>query len=261
VQDACSLSNNSIFRASILGLILIVLTVGFSALAVSAETLSSCSKINSSGTYNLDSSINIRENETCMNITSSDVILDGNDNYINGTNTSGENGLVRISNESKRLENITVRGLTLFNSDFDNNGSGIVALDASGIRIENMNLSSHDGGILLGLSNVNNSIIRNSVIQSINSIGIITAGQNNNFTNLSIKASSGIKSTFGEQKINNSNIKTNKSGLTTIFGKLRLNSVNITSNGSPELVADVGNSRASNPSTAIKGSNVNLNRM
>ena len=122
-----------------------------------------CTVITDPGTYQVLGDIQGTPGITCINIQSSDVIIEGNGHTLNGT-TGNENG-VYASASPARISNVTVKNLTLSNW-----GMGIIYENVTGGAIDNITvLFSQTQGITLGTSS---SITLSNVNASLNWVGI-----------------------------------------------------------------------------------------
>lgn len=88
--------------------------VGFVGTASAANTVSGCTTIDSPGTYQLDSGVTDSGQSTCIDVTASDVVVDGQGNTIDGTNATDS---IAVNVAGTGLSNVTVRNVTL--SDWD----------------------------------------------------------------------------------------------------------------------------------------------
>jgi parallel beta-helix repeat protein len=127
----------------------ICLTASFS----SAVDINSCTVISTPGTYTLTSDINDSTAVKCIQITSSDVTLEGGGHTIVGGSTASSRGIY-VNNPSQQLTNVVIRNVTL---------------------------SSWGNGIVF--ENVDNSRIRNNIIHFNILCGIYLAGSNNTIRN------------------------------------------------------------------------------
>lgn len=106
---------------------LIVLIVLSNVMGVTASQIGSCGNITSPGVYNLNQSLS--SHSTCIVISASDVVFDGNGHSITCSDRSFG---VYVHNPSKTLENVTVKDLTVSGCYY-----GIVYHDASAGIIQN----------------------------------------------------------------------------------------------------------------------------
>ena len=124
-----------------------------------ADTISSCTTISSPGTYELMNDILNSASSRCINITVSDVTLDGQGYTIDGINTSLSYG-VYVRGPSISLFNITVKNLKVTDWYF-----GIHYYDIYFGKIENNTADNNTYGIQLDSSSYN-SIISNAIENS-----------------------------------------------------------------------------------------------
>lgn len=153
--------------------------------AVSAQTnVSSCQTINASGVYELNTSIIDSGATSCINITSSDVVFDGQGYTIGGIDTGGTYG-VYVSNSTTALTNVTVknaiitdwdRGIfyrnaqngSIENNTASSNGYGIRLFSSSSNTLSNNNANSNGFGIYLDSSS-SNTLTSNTVNSNVGS--------------------------------------------------------------------------------------------
>ncbi|WP_456475477.1 NosD domain-containing protein [Candidatus Pyrohabitans sp.] len=110
--------------------------------------ITGCTTISTPGVYLLNTNL-LNQGSTCINITASDVIFDGQGYTIDGTDTWGTYG-VYVYNSSATLTNVTVKNLNV--TDWS---SGIYYQNAQNGSIENNNASSNTNGIYLYSSSSN----------------------------------------------------------------------------------------------------------
>lgn len=118
------------------------------ALQTPATTITGCTVIDESGHYQLGSDISA--DGTCIEITASDVVLDGQGHTVSDidSNTAG-NGIV-VNSTSGRLSNVTIRDVTLTNwawDDFGNNARSIYLQGVDDATITSVNITGGDYGI------------------------------------------------------------------------------------------------------------------
>ncbi|WP_456474655.1 NosD domain-containing protein, partial [Candidatus Pyrohabitans sp.] len=137
----------SVFIGFISGFLLLVAVVG------GATNVSSCQVINQSGTYVLNTNITNGTVASCINITASDVILDGAGFRINGSGT-GTYG-VYVFSPTTTLTNVTVKNLNVTNWN-----NGIYYLNVQNGIIVNNTIENNYYGVYLS-SSTGNTIYNN----------------------------------------------------------------------------------------------------
>lgn len=156
-------SNWEVMRQKMLVMTIVVVIAcagiqSVATLSVSAQptTIDSCTTIDQSGRYVLtDDVLNTAETE-CILITASDVVFDGQEHTID----SGDNGRrgVYVHNDSTRLTNVTVQGVTVTN--WEDAGIEFEAVDAGHI-VNNTATDNGEDGIELDSSD-NNTVSSNN---------------------------------------------------------------------------------------------------
>jgi|GEM_PF-1184378 len=141
----------------------------------------SCTLISSPGSYILNKNILNSNDSTCININSSDVILDGAGYAITGINNGGTSG-VYVRNPDFSINNVTVKNLivthwengifydyaengSIINNTVNYNREGIYLEQASGNNLTNNNASSNEQGFYFG-SSVNNTLSGNKALNN-----------------------------------------------------------------------------------------------
>lgn len=81
--------------------------------AAVGNTVSSCTTIDSSGTYELGTDIANAGASPCIEITASDVVLDGGGHAVDGTSATDSVGISVAASGGGTVTNVTVRGVTL----------------------------------------------------------------------------------------------------------------------------------------------------
>ena len=193
----------------------------------SGNTIYACGTINESGTYILNQSIS--SSQTCMNITSDNVTLDGNGFSLTSTSNNGID-LLGIRN------NITIKNF---------NGSGIINGNVHGIRatgnLSNIFLSYNriisGSGSDLSCSNLSNSIISNNRFSATYTcISISSSSINNIISNNNLVSSTSYGLLFATTSTNNTIFSNNitTSGVSLSFTASSFDNVsnnNLTSTG------------------------------
>jgi hypothetical protein len=166
------------------------------------DTVEQCRVINTSGQVTLKNDIQSKNEPTCLQIQTDDVILDGNDQTIEYNGSTSQGSGIRIGQSA---DNITVRNITVerFGNNIDVSGakdvtlrnittanasirSGISTSSTRGLQIKNVIASNNiDYGIRM--SNVSNVTVNNSVTRS-NSQDNIRFDNVKNATIMSISA-------------------------------------------------------------------------
>ncbi len=156
-------------------ILIVVLIVWGSLMGVSASAsesvVDSCITIDSSGVYNLNESLS--SDSTCINITSSDVVFDGNGYIISGLGSAGESYCgINVHNSGVGLENVTVRNIEL-----DGWYSAICYQTVSEGKISGTATKNNEYGIYL-FSSHHNDLTQNKATN--NEYGIALSNSDNN---------------------------------------------------------------------------------
>lgn len=237
-------------------LFLFVISVSF-LLAVGtapAQNITGCTVISSAGTYSLTADVlNSAATAVCIQINSSNVVLDGGGHFVGGRNTANTFGISAVAASPSRFTNITIRNVrlgswyggirltrvdnsTITNVTSSNNYyEGIVLVDSNGNAITNSSIGTNGTfGILLSGGSHDNVIADNPSItgqgQGIQ-LGYTSGGNatNNIIRGNSIRSNqSGILTAFATDtsgtRIENNTIRINYCGL-------RLNAGGVTISG------------------------------
>lgn len=134
--------------------------------------INSCTKISSPGEYVLNRNILDSSEINCINITSSNVVIDGAGYTIDGIDKRETFGVV-VYNSTTVLTNVTVKNLKVTGWDY-----GIYYKNVQKSIIVNNNANSNNAGINLRSSS-NNELSGNTA-NSNNDLGIIMAFSSNN---------------------------------------------------------------------------------
>ena len=177
----------------------VLLFVGLVATGSAAgqQTVTGCDVIDAPGAYELNGSINDATNTTCIEITSSNVVFDGQGNTIDGVDSGGTTGIA-VMNASQTLTNVTVRNVTVtdwgragveygqadnglitrVNAD-SNTGQGIRLNSSEGntVRGNEVHLSE-ENGILLVLSDDNDILNNNASLNDDDAINLVESDDN-----------------------------------------------------------------------------------
>jgi len=183
----------------------IVITLVFFLLSSTALAvdISSCTNINSPGTYDLTTNIMDSSADCCINITSSNIVLDGQGHTIDGIDKVSSYGIY-VYNPSISLTNVIIKNLVirdwyygiryedsnngrLENTNVSSGSNGVYAYKFGNNTIANNNISYASMGLYITGSPGNNTVINNLI--SDNSYGInIFISQNNTFTNNTMRS-------------------------------------------------------------------------
>ena len=118
------------------------------------QNISGCTVIDFPGHYVFNQSID-STGTICINITSSDVVLDGRGFSLNGVGSDNEYGV--YLNPGSTLQNVTVKNLTVNGWDY-----GIYLGNAQNATIENDTVTKNEYGIYLASYSSNNTIADNN---------------------------------------------------------------------------------------------------
>lgn len=129
--------------------------------AQDGSQIDSCTTINESGRYELTADITNTTASTCIRITTSDVVFDGNGHAIDGRGTFGTAGVL-VGSFGTQTTNVTVQAMNV--TDWDD---GIRYVNVNGGTIANTTTANNRVGLTL----LNSS--RNTVT-SITSISVYT---------------------------------------------------------------------------------------
>ena len=192
------ISNNFHGERALRIVIGITLLVFLMADGTSATTpISSCTTISSPGEYVLNGNINNYASSTCIRITSSDVVFDGNGFVIDGIKAGSTYG-VYAYNPSFTLSNITIKNLIttdwdngiwirnsinnliINNTAYQNNKNGIAIKDSNNNELTGNDLVFNGQGIWVEYS-TNNKILSNNLSYNFlySGIGMLRSNNNN----------------------------------------------------------------------------------
>ena len=156
----------------------VLLLVAGAGTANAAHSITTCADdVTSSGLHTVDSDITDGGVTSCIDINASDVVLEGNDNTIDGLDQ--DSGSIGVSvTDSATLTNVTVRNLTVTNWE-----DGVSYDDADDGKVTNVNASANSNqGIRLFLSS-NNDVTSNTAIGNTNQgIELVFSSDNNSVT-------------------------------------------------------------------------------
>ncbi|MCZ7384959.1 MAG: right-handed parallel beta-helix repeat-containing protein [Candidatus Methanoperedens sp.] len=188
--------NNKAYRGHALRTVVVTMLVLLLTGGAGAQTnISSCTTISSPGEYMLNQSIIASAASSCINITSSDVVLDGAGYTIDGQDLLGTYG-VFVHNSSITLTNITVKNMKVIdwyyagiyynnaeNGNIANNIAnsnmvfGIYLLFSSNNTLSGNNASNNDKGISLHFSS-NNTLSGNNASNNYQGIHLDLSSNN-----------------------------------------------------------------------------------
>jgi len=202
------------FLRTFISLFVLSTCICFTASLASAIDISNCTIINTPGTYTLTNNITNSTVTNCIQITSSNVTLEGGGRTIDGIGTLGTRG-VYVYNSSQRLSNVVVKqvGLTGWSN-------GIFFQNVDNSIIENSPATNNqNSGIQLSNSNYNT--VRNNTANTNNFFGIVLLGNSHDnliFQNTVNDQGQGIQlGQYGSPASNNiirgNTIKYNKNGI------------------------------------------------
>lgn len=139
MRERCTLENISII-VLIISLALLLAGLGSAAAASGAQsTITECQIIDDPGEYTLDENLTTDE-ETCLEITASDVKLEGNEHTIERTDTGSDDGNVvgvYVDREVDDPTNITVQNLTTTGWEYGIRFDGVADSQIRNVTAEN----------------------------------------------------------------------------------------------------------------------------
>ena len=134
--------------------------------------VNSCTTLASPGRYRLVQNITDSSATNCIQITSSNVTLHGENYLVDGVNTSGSHGIY-VYSPSGRLSNVVIRNVRLTGW-----GDGIFLRNTDGSTIEN-NIASNNGNSGICLDNSNSNTVLYNSANTNNFFGILLGGGSN----------------------------------------------------------------------------------
>ena len=149
-----------------IGITILLMIQGYGG-ALGATSITQCGNIDSSGDYVLGQDIWSSGNmavSSCINITSSNVVFDGESHYIIGNSAEVGTIGVYINNPASIITNVTVKNVNVTRWE-----SGIYLKDSSDNNVTGNNASNNSNGI--NLFNSNNNFIYNNYFN--NTINVI----------------------------------------------------------------------------------------
>jgi parallel beta-helix repeat protein len=181
-----------------------------------AGAISGCTTINSPGGYTLDSGVSDSDASSCINITSSNVVLDGQESTIDGNVTAGTVG-INVTDATTTLSNVTVRNVTV--TDW---ARGIEYADVSGGNITNVNTTLNEGPQILVDSISDNVTIADSEVFRDRSTraGIEFEGDDSKVRNNTIDGNYDPIYVTGDGNVVESNVVTDEGGTAGITVRL-----------------------------------------
>lgn len=157
-----------VFKKAGISIILIVLMSGG---AFGVTSINQCGSIDSSGDYKLTRDIWSTGNlavSSCINITSSNVALDGESHYIIGNSAEIGSIGVYINNPASIIKNVTVKNVTVIRWDY-----GIYLRDSFNNNVTGNNASNNSNGI--NIYNSSNNFIYNNYFNNTNNVIVDTS--------------------------------------------------------------------------------------
>jgi len=168
--------------------LVLALAFGPGVASASAENVSTCTTIDGSGEYNLTNDIADSGAGTCLNVTASDVVIDGQGHAVDGVNATDSVGIRLSGSSDARVRNVTIRNVVL--SDWAN---GINATHADDVTIEGVTVSGAEAsGIALapvgGTVDVRETTVREGVTDREGADAVFVRGRARDlaFTNLTV---------------------------------------------------------------------------
>lgn len=166
-------------------------------------TIDSCTTIEEPGHYRLGADIENSDASTCIEIETSDVVLDGDGRTVDGVNNDSSIGVSIDGNNS--LSNVTVQNLTVtdwesgvrYHDVIDgavtavnatNTSEGIALHSVEETTVENNVVLGNDVGIFVDDSSTNNSVARNNAVNNTDGIAL-WASDDNAITNNTVRNS------------------------------------------------------------------------
>lgn len=149
----------------------IILIILMSGGVFGATSINQCGNIGSSGDYVLGQDIWRTGNlavSSCINITSSNVVFDGESHYIIGNSAEVGTIGVYVNNPASIITNVTVKNLNVTRWDY-----GIYLRDSSNNNVTGNNASNNSNGI--NIYNSSNNFIYNNYFNNTNNVLIDTS--------------------------------------------------------------------------------------
>ena len=149
--------------------LLVVLNALLSTGTAPAQNIAGCTVISSAGTYTLTADV-LSTATVCIQINSSNVVLDGAGHYVGGNVTGTNFGISAVATSPGRFTNITIRNVRL-GSWYG--GIRLTRVDDSTITNVTSSNNSYEGIVLV---DSNGNAINNSTIGSNGTFGILLYG-------------------------------------------------------------------------------------
>lgn len=150
--------------------LLVVLNALLSTGTAPAQNIAGCTVISSAGTYTLTADVLTSTATVCIQINSSNVVLDGAGHYVGGNVTGTNFGISAVATSPGRFTNITIRNVRL-GSWYG--GIRLTRVDDSTITNVTSSNNSYEGIVLV---DSNGNAINNSTIGSNGTFGILLYG-------------------------------------------------------------------------------------
>jgi len=134
----------------------VAVVVGMSVMGTAAAQVTSCADdVTTSGLHEINTTITNSTASSCIDITASDVVLEGNDNTVDGVDGDSFSTGVDVSSSSP-LTNVTVRNLTVTNW-----GDGVWYSEANNGEITDVSASGNANNGLVVFSSSGNTVMSN----------------------------------------------------------------------------------------------------
>lgn len=209
-------------------LVFIVLLVLFSFSSYASD-ISACQVISSSGEYNLVNNILDSSSTACIEITTSNVILNGNGHIIDGINTANTYGI--------KIYGSSINNVTIKNVNISNWGYAFYILNTTNLNISNNYIYDQtDNTFYIYTINLSNSSISNNFFQDYKlatNYFIYLKSSSNNIINNNIFNASNISTAISvdsSQDIVIDNNQFNNTWSKHIYIQSSSNRINITNN-------------------------------
>jgi parallel beta-helix repeat protein len=134
-----------------------------------SNTIDECTTINESGRYTLTTDIDDSEAQKCIQITASDVVLDGSGHTVDGRDGTGSFGI----EAGYRVDNVSVRNVVL--RDWE---TGVVYRDVDGGEIRQTLAYSNVVGLALTFETEDVTVRRNTATNNVVGIDLYKSDDN-----------------------------------------------------------------------------------